>query len=51
MDGITELMSMSLSKLRVLVMDKEAWHTADGVTTSQTHTELNSGECYGLVGL
>ena len=46
MDGINDLMDMSLSKLRELVMDREGWRAAiHGVAKSWTRlsdcTELN----------
>ena len=37
LDGITDSMDMSLSELRELVMDREAWSaTIDGITKNRT---------------
>ena len=37
LDGITDLMGMSLSEIQQLVMDREAWHAAvHGVAKSRT---------------
>ena len=37
LDGITDLMDVSLNELREMVMDREAWHAAiHGVTKSRT---------------
>ena len=51
LDGITDIMDMSLSKLQEMVKDREAWHAAvHGVTKSQTRqSDWTTGEKDGFI--
>ena len=52
LDGISDLMNMSLSKLREIVKDREAWHAAvHGIAESNRTWPVNNNQKPGLSGL
>ena len=52
LDGITDSMDMSVSRLRELVMDREAWRAGvHGVTESDTIQQLKTNSLQGKVAV